>query len=112
MGGSVELRAPIVGPLGTVFFVDGSNISRSVGLFDFTAPHLSAGFGLRYDTPVGPARLDLGVRIPCAQKLGSCAPVYDPSNTGSKAALSSSEGEAGTIFGLPIALSIAIGEAF
>ena len=109
--GTVELRAPIVGPLGTVFFVDGSNISRSVGLFDFTAPHLSAGFGLRYDTPVGPARLDLGVRIPCAQQLGSCSPVYDPSNTGSPA-LSPSEGQAGTILGLPIALSIAIGEAF
>lgn len=108
---SIELRAPIVGPLGTVFFVDGSNISRLVGNFDFEAPHLSAGFGLRYDTPVGPARLDLGVRIPCAQKLGSCAPVFDPSNTGSTA-LSSSEGEAGTILGLPIALSIAIGEAF
>lgn len=109
--GSIELRAPILGPFGTVFFLDGSNISRSIGQFDFTAPHLSAGFGLRYDTPVGPARLDLGVRIPCAQKLGSCAPVYDPSNAGTKA-LSPSEGEAGTIFGLPIALSIAIGEAF
>jgi len=37
--------------------------------------------------------------------------VYDPSNT-DKAALPSTEGEAGTIFGLPIAISIAIGEAF
>jgi outer membrane protein assembly factor BamA len=109
--GSLELRAPLVGPLGTVFFLDGSNISPAVAQFDFTAPHLSAGFGLRYDTPVGPARLDLGVRIPCAQKLGSCAPVYDPSDT-SQPALSSTEGEAGTIFGLPIAISIAIGEAF
>jgi outer membrane protein insertion porin family/translocation and assembly module TamA len=109
--GSVELRAPIVGPLGTVFFVDGSNISASVAQFDFSAPHLSAGFGLRYDTPVGPARLDLGVRIPCAQQLGNCSPVYDPSNAG-KAALSSNQGEAGTIFGLPVAISIAIGEAF
>jgi outer membrane protein insertion porin family/translocation and assembly module TamA len=109
--GSLELRAPIVGPLGTVLFVDGSNISPNVAQFDFTAPHLSAGFGLRYDTPVGPARLDLGVRIPCAQKLGSCSPIYDPSNAGN-VALSSAEGEAGTIFGLPIAISIAIGEAF
>ena len=108
---SVELRAPIVGPLGTVFFLDGSNISPSVAQFDFSAPHLSAGFGLRYDTPVGPARLDLGVRIPCAQKLGNCSPVYDPSSI-DKAALSSTEGQAGTIFGLPVAISIAIGEAF
>ncbi|MEP7123988.1 MAG: BamA/TamA family outer membrane protein [Byssovorax sp.] len=109
--GSIELRAPIVGPLGTVIFLDGSNISPSVAQFDFTAPHLSTGFGLRYETPVGPARLDLGVRIPCAQRLGNCSPVFDPSST-DKASLSSSEGEAGTIFGLPIAISIAIGEAF
>ena len=109
--GSIELRAPIVGPLGTVFFLDGSNISPSVAQFDFSAPHLSAGFGLRYDTPVGPARLDLGVRIPCAQKLGNCSPVYDPSNI-DKGALSSTEGQAGTILGLPVAISIAIGEAF
>ncbi len=109
--GSLELRAPLVGPLGTVFFLDGSNISTSVAQFDFTAPHLSAGFGLRYETPVGPARLDFGVRIPCAQKLGSCSPVYNPS-TPDTPALSSTEGEAGTIFGLPLAISIAIGEAF
>ena len=108
---SIELRAPVAGPLGTVFFLDGSNISRAVANFDFTAPHLSAGFGLRYDTPVGPARLDLGVRLPCAQRLGSCAAVYDPSNVGGKA-LSATDGQAGTILGLPIAISIAIGEAF
>jgi outer membrane protein insertion porin family/translocation and assembly module TamA len=109
--GSLELRAPLVGPLGTVFFLDGSNISREVARLDFTAPHLSAGFGLRYDTPVGPARLDLGVRLPCAQRLGSCAPVHDPSNP-DVTALSATDGQAGTIFGLPIAISIAIGEAF
>lgn len=108
---SLELRAPLVGPLGTVFFLDGSNISRSVANFDFTSPHLSAGFGLRYETPVGPARLDLGVRLPCAQRLGSCAPVYDPSNMQSTS-LSPTQGQAGTILGLPIAISIAIGEAF
>jgi len=108
---SLELRAPLVGPLGTVFFLDGSNISRKVANFDFTAPHLSAGFGLRYETPVGPARLDLGVRLPCAQRLGSCDQVYDPSNMADKA-LSATDGQAGTILGLPIAISIAVGEAF
>jgi outer membrane protein assembly factor BamA len=108
---SLELRAPLIGQLGTVFFLDGSNISRSVANFDFTAPHLSAGFGLRYETPVGPARLDLGVRLPCAQRLGSCDPVYDPGNTGVPS-LSPADGQAGTIFGLPLAVSIAIGEAF
>ncbi len=109
--GSLELRAPLVGPLGTVFFLDASNVSPAVAQFDFTAPHLSAGFGLRYETPVGPARLDLGVRIPCAQQIGDCSPVYDPTHV-DRASLSSTQGEAGTIFGLPIAISIAIGEAF
>jgi hypothetical protein len=33
-------------------------------------PHLSAGLGLRYATPIGPLRVDVGVRIPCAQEIG------------------------------------------
>jgi outer membrane protein insertion porin family/translocation and assembly module TamA len=58
--------------------------------------HLSAGFGLRYDTPVGPIRLDLGYRIPGLQ-----APVG-----------AADEGTPSSIFGLPLALSFGIGEAF
>ena len=34
---SIELRAPVYGKLGTALFLDGSNISRVVGIFDFSA---------------------------------------------------------------------------
>jgi outer membrane protein insertion porin family/translocation and assembly module TamA len=53
-----------------VTFVDASNVSLDELSFDFTAPHVSTGFGLRYITPVGPFRFDLGYRVPGAQRLG------------------------------------------
>jgi outer membrane protein insertion porin family/translocation and assembly module TamA len=58
-------------------------------------PHLSVGPGFRYDTPVGPIRLDIGYRIP-----------------GLQAPSSPDEGTPSTTFGLPIAISFGIGEAF
>ena len=57
--GSAELRFPIVGDLGGVVFVDGGNIFR-----DAFPSHLSlryaVGPGVRYNTPIGPIRLDVG----------------------------------------------------
>ena len=67
---SAELRFPIALPLGGVFFLDASDVSNEIGGLRFTRPHLSAGFGLRYATPVGPARVDIGYRIRCAQVFG------------------------------------------
>jgi outer membrane protein insertion porin family/translocation and assembly module TamA len=99
---STELRLPIGESLGTAFFVDASDVTPCEGYLRLTHPHLSAGLGLRYDTPVGPLRADVGYRIPGAQafnaKLG-CArdmPDFEPP----------------PVLGLPIAVSIAIGEAF
>ena len=40
---------------------------RSASTSGFDRPHLSCGAGARYDTPVGPIRLDIGYRIPGAQ---------------------------------------------
>jgi hypothetical protein len=51
--------------------------------------------GLRYDTPVGPVRLDIGYRIP-----------------GLQAPASPDEGTPDTLLGLPVAISFGIGEAF
>lgn len=97
---SLELRVPLGDKLGTVVFVDGSDVTRQVLKFRLTAPHLSAGIGFRYETPLGPFRADLGYRIPCLQVIGTCDDV--PAD----------EGTAGTIFGLPLAFNLAIGEAF
>jgi len=105
---SAELRFPIALPLGGVFFLDSSDVSSETDfkprfLRPFKRPHLSAGFGLRYATPVGPARLDIGYRIPGAQVIG----VSD------EADLPPDEGRAGKLADtIPIAVSLAIGEAF
>jgi outer membrane protein insertion porin family len=55
-------RAPISGLGAAVFYDTGSVFSNlaSVAIRDFTQ---SAGFGLRYQTPVGPVRLDFGTNL-------------------------------------------------
>ncbi len=63
-----ELRVPIpydlplVGnKLGVVAFYDGGNVYPSVGFHQFGALYSNTvGVGLRYKTPVGPVRIDLG----------------------------------------------------
>jgi outer membrane protein insertion porin family/translocation and assembly module TamA len=102
---SAELRFPIAGDLGGVFFLDASDVSlRSLDL-RFTRPHLSAGFGLRYATPVGPARLDIGYRVRCAQVIGACT-------AEDIRAKYPEEPIPDDLAGLPISVSLAIGEAF
>jgi outer membrane protein insertion porin family len=58
--GSIELRRPIWGALGGALFLDFGQVSTR--RFDFPVDDLrfAAGFGVSYQTPVGPLRLDLG----------------------------------------------------
>jgi outer membrane protein assembly factor BamA len=47
--------------LGIVLFYDGGNVFPRVGFHDFTSLYSNnVGLGLRYSTPVGPIRFDLG----------------------------------------------------
>jgi translocation and assembly module TamA len=69
--GSIELRFDIAGPFGGAVFVDAGNVSRPSGVptayrtaLDPTLLQWAAGLGLRYRTPVGPVRLDVGMQIP------------------------------------------------
>ncbi len=59
-----ELRFPldsIKKGLGIVAFYDGGNVFPSVGFHDFGALYTnSVGLGLRYATPIGPVRIDVG----------------------------------------------------
>jgi outer membrane protein insertion porin family/translocation and assembly module TamA len=96
---SAELRFPILGPLTGALFTDTSDVARQRTTLRFDYPHLSTGAGLRYDTPIGPVRLDVGYRVPGLQRIGG---ELDPKR----------EGDPGTVFGAPIAFAIAVGETF
>ena len=58
--GSVELRHPITEQLGAAVFVDGGQVSLRSFDFPFDDLRYGAGFGVRYRSPVGPLRVDLG----------------------------------------------------
>lgn len=60
---NAELRAPLWRDLGGVVFLDAGNVFRRVGDLDLGALRASAGFGLRYKSPIGPVRVDLGFKL-------------------------------------------------
>ncbi len=93
----LELRFPIYESFGGSVFVDSGDAWYGALAF---RPHLSAGLGLRYATPIGPLRVDVGVRIPCAQEIGTCdeRPV--------------ARGGPPRLLGLPVNVSIAVGNPF
>ncbi len=95
---SLELRFPIAGAFSGSTFCDASDVSPESLDFRFDWPHLSCGLGLRYDTPIGPVRLDAGYRIPGAQLPQGINPDVD--------------GRPGLLLGQPIAIAFGIGEAF
>lgn len=59
-----ELRFPlkmIKDGLGIVTFYDGGNVFPTIGFHDFTSLYSNnVGIGIRYATPVGPIRIDIG----------------------------------------------------
>jgi outer membrane translocation and assembly module TamA len=60
---NAELRVPVWGDLGAATFVDAGNVFRSAGDVDVSELRPTAGFGLRYRSPVGPLRLDFGFKL-------------------------------------------------
>jgi outer membrane protein insertion porin family len=58
-----ELRAAVWRDLGAAVFIDGGNVFRRVTDFDASQLRGSVGFGLRYDSPIGPVRVDLGFKL-------------------------------------------------
>lgn len=109
---SLELRANISGELGGALFVDASDVTPGVAQYRLSHPHVSSGIGLRYGTPVGPLRVDLGFRIPGLQVLGeedevSCIRRAEPCTS-----YVIEEGDPTEVLGLPLAVAIAIGNAF
>lgn len=95
---SAELRIGVTGPFSVATFCDSSDVSPHTTDIRLKHLHLSCGAGGRYDTPVGPIRLDVGYRIPGMQVIGGLTPDERQPST--------------FAFGIPIAVSIGIGEAY
>jgi outer membrane protein insertion porin family/translocation and assembly module TamA len=60
---STELRVPIVGKVGGVLFMDGGNVWENSWDFNLNDLRYDAGVGIRYNTPVGPLRFDVGWQL-------------------------------------------------
>ena len=58
-----EIRFPLYKGLGMVAFVDSGNVWRKMEEFEMSEIRSTAGAGIRYDTPVGPLRLDVGCKL-------------------------------------------------
>lgn len=61
--GNLELRFPLWEELGGVVFVDAGNAYEDIDVMSFGDLRYTTGLGLRYNTPVGPLRLDWGFQI-------------------------------------------------
>lgn len=61
--GNLELRYPLYGKLKGVVFGDGGSVNASGFDFDLKDLRYAVGTGLRYETPVGPVRLDLAFPV-------------------------------------------------
>jgi len=106
---SAEFRFAVTGPIGAAVFCDAGDVSQyeiwQRGSLRFNYLHMSCGVGGRYDTPVGPIRLDIGWRVPWLQILGRPnefqVEAHDPT-----------WGVQPRIAGQPLALAFGLGEAF
>ena len=58
-----ELRVPVWGDVGAALFMDGGNVFDRVTEMDLAELRGSVGFGLRYKSPIGPIRFDVGFKL-------------------------------------------------
>ena len=60
---NAEWRFPIAGAFGGSVFVDGGNVWREIGDFESDQVRWGAGAGLRWLSPVGPLRVEIGWKL-------------------------------------------------
>lgn len=60
---NAELRVPVWRDLGAAFFVDSGNVFERVTQIDVADLRTTLGLGIRYRSPVGPLRLDVGFKL-------------------------------------------------
>jgi outer membrane protein assembly factor BamA len=58
-----ELRLPVWRDVGAAVFVDGGNVFDRTSQMDLRELRGSVGFGLRYKSPIGPIRFDVGFKL-------------------------------------------------
>jgi translocation and assembly module TamA len=76
--GSVEYRFSIWGPLEMALFVDGGIVGEGdVNTITEGTGAITPGFGFRYETPVGPIRVDLGIKPRLAEDLAIVTEIVD-----------------------------------
>ncbi len=60
---NAEVRVPVWGDIGAVGFLDAGNVFADVSDIDLAKIRGAVGFGIRYQSPIGPIRVDLGVKL-------------------------------------------------
>jgi outer membrane protein assembly complex protein YaeT len=60
---NAELRVPLFASVGAVGFVDTGNVFARTSNIDFGELRPTVGVGLRYKSPVGPIRVDVGFKV-------------------------------------------------
>jgi outer membrane translocation and assembly module TamA len=60
---NAELRTPVRGSLGAVAFLDVGNVFLHVNDINPAQLRAAVGFGLRSRSPIGPIRVDLGIKL-------------------------------------------------
>jgi outer membrane protein insertion porin family len=71
---NIEARIALPAHLGLVFFLDGGNVWTKPSTVNLQEMKFSVGAGIRYNTPVGPLRLDWAYKLRHEQKSIDNAP--------------------------------------
>jgi outer membrane protein insertion porin family len=58
-----ELRMPVWRDVGAAVFMDGGNVFNRISEIELADIRGTAGFGLRYRSPIGPIRFDVGFKL-------------------------------------------------
>lgn len=78
----IEVRVPVWGPVVGALFVDGAILGEgTLNSITKGTGAITPGFGIRYESPVGPIRVDLGIRPILRETLPVITQVTDSTGT-------------------------------
>jgi outer membrane protein insertion porin family len=118
---SIEYRFPVRGSVQGAIFLDGATVGDAPGmLFADGSGAITPGFGVRFGSPVGPIRIDVGIRPGGAEDLPVITEVLAPNGDRRLVRLDTPRrydpvGDAGGFFSQALrrlTLHLSIGEAY